>query len=112
MTYSLEQSHDTWMNAYYLGKIDILKKYEHPHLKVLFRDSGIIETQLDRYERIRHAIQNGVWKPKKYDIDIEEFEYNEQNTRCKISMKSANGRLILEELWTFEASWKILALNV
>lgn len=112
MVYSLEQSHDTWMNAYYLGKIEILKKYEHPQLKVFFRDSGIIETQLDRYERIHHAIQNGVWKPKKFDIEIEEFEYNDTNTYCKISMKSYDGILILEELWTFEEYWKILALNV
>jgi hypothetical protein len=112
MNHSLEQSRDTWINAYYLGQVDTLKTYEHDNFIVIFQKSGITETHINRYDRILHAVQNGVWKPQKPDIEIEEFEYDYANTFCQVLMKSADEKTLIQELWKFENGWKILELKL
>lgn len=111
-TFSLEQSRDHWINAYYLGKVDILKLYEHAQFKVIFKKTGKSESLSTRYEQIQHAVTNGVWKPQKPAIEIEEFEYNIENTECHVSMKSVHNEVVIEEFWINEAGWKIIELKL
>lgn len=109
---SLEQTRDSWINAYYLGQVEALREYEHEHFKVIFKKTGKVESQSTRYDQIQHAVTNGVWKPQKPDIEIEEFEYDDHNTQCLVLMKSANDQVIIQEVWVFKDSWKIIELTL
>ncbi len=45
-------------------------------LKVVYEQEGRVESNYVRYERIAHAVKNGVWKPQKPDVEFEEYEFN------------------------------------
>lgn len=111
MRQDLEQVRDAWLDAYYRGDAEALRGYEHAQLQIIYADQGMTERSLNRYEQIRHAVQNAVWKPQKPAIIAEEFEFDEQSTRCLVLLKSAKERVLMQELWQFEGSWTLLELR-
>lgn len=52
-----------------------------------------------------------VWKPLKPDIEYEEYEYNEDQTECRILIGLENNKQRLQEVWKLEDEWKILELR-
>ncbi len=64
--------------------IPFLAEYEDEHFKVVYEQDGRVESNYVRYERIAHAVKNGVWKPQKPGRRIEEYEFNRDQTECKI----------------------------
>lgn len=111
MQYSLEQCRDAWIDAYYRGDSIQLKSYEHPELQIIYEVKGIVEGNVNRYEQIEHAVQNGVWKPQKPQLDIEEFEFNDANNRCVIHLKQQNNGPFIQETWVFDQVWRVIELR-
>ena len=107
----LEQSRDVWANAFFTGNYEILAQYEDEHFKVVYEQDGRVESNYMRYDRIAHAVQNGVWKPRNPDIEFEEFEYNDQANECKILIGFEQDKTMIQELWVYKDSWKIIELR-
>lgn len=111
MDSQLEEIREIWANAFYSGDYDLLRHYEHQDFQVIFEQEGRVEGSYLRYDRIAHAVQNGVWKPLKPEIEYEEYEYNEDQTECRILMGLENNKQRLQEIWKLEDEWKILELR-
>lgn len=107
----LEQSRNAWSDAYYRGDGDQLQCYEHPDLQIVYEAKGIVESNINRYEQIAHAVKNSVWKPQKPFIDIEEFEFNSAMDRCVIRLKSHEDLILIQETWVFNQFWQLLELR-
>lgn len=107
----LEQSRYAWSEAYYRGDGEQLKYYEHPDLQIVYEAKGIIESNLNRYEQIAHAVKNAVWKPQKPLIESEEFEFNERMDRCVILLISTENAAFIQETWVFNQFWQLIELR-
>lgn len=112
MSQEFEQARDQWVNAYYLGDIQQLKRFEHSQLQIIYANKNHIEPSIGRYEKIAHAVNNGVWKPQKAKIHIEEYEFDRDHLHCKVTLKAEDLQLIAEEQWRFEQHWMLLELKV
>ena len=110
MDNQLEKIRDIWVNAFFTGNFDLLAQYEHADFKVVYEQEGRVESNLTRYERIAHAVKNGVWKPKKPTVEFEEFEFDRDLTHCKILIGLENQKKI-QELWGNQGAWKIVELR-
>ena len=110
MDNQLEQIRDIWSNAFFTGNFEALAQYEHEQFKVVYEQEGQVEGNFTRYERIAHAVKNGVWKPQKPNIEFEEFEFDRHLKRCKVLIGLEDHRKI-QELWVNEGAWKIIELR-
>lgn len=111
MDYLLEQSRDAWTNAFFTGNYEVLAQYEDENFKVIYEQEGRIESNYMRYDRIAHAVQNGVWKPRNPDIEFEEFEYNDKQNECIVLIGFEQDRSMIQERWVYVGSWKIIELR-
>ncbi|OTG79599.1 hypothetical protein [Acinetobacter sp. ANC 4648] len=111
MDRQLEQTRDSWVNAFFTGNYDVLAAHEDQSFKVINEKEGISESSLMRYEKIAHAVKNGVWKPQKPNVLSEEFEFDHDLTECKITISLENEATIIQELWVFKEDWKIVELR-
>ena len=71
MDNQLEQVRDIWVNAFFTGNYEVLAQYEDEHFKVVYEQADRVESNYTRYEKIAHAVKNGVWKPQKPDVEFE-----------------------------------------
>ena len=110
MDNQLEKIRDIWVNAFFTGNFDLLAQYEHADFKVVYEQEGRVESNLTRYERIAHAVKNGVWKPQKPTVEFEKFEFDRDLTHCKILIGLENQKKI-QELWGNQGAWKIVELR-
>ncbi|QOW48324.1 hypothetical protein G0029_00025 [Acinetobacter sp. YH12138] len=111
MDNQLEHIRDIWVNAFFTGNYTVLAKYEDEHFKVVYEQDGRVESNYVRYERIAHAVKNGVWKPQKPDVEFEEYEFNRDQTECKILIGLAETQQQIQEIWHFDQTWKIQELR-
>lgn len=111
MDNQLEHIRDIWVNAFFTGNYAVLADYEDEHFKVVYEQEGRVETNYVRYERIAHAVNNGVWKPKKPDVEFEEYEFNRNQTECKILIGLTENQQQIQEIWHFHQGWKIQELR-
>ena len=111
MDNQLEHIRDIWVNAFFTGNYAVLAEYEDEHFKVVYEQEGRVETNYVRYERIAHAVNNGVWKPKKPDVEFEEYEFNRNQTQCKILIGLTENQQQIQEIWHFHQGWKIQELR-
>lgn len=111
MDNQLEQIRDIWVNAFFTGNYELLLQYEDEHFKVVYEQDGRVESNFIRYDRIAHAVKNGVWKPKKPDVEFEEYEFDRDQKNCKILIGLADNGQKIQELWAFEDRWKITELR-
>ncbi|WP_411691812.1 hypothetical protein [Acinetobacter gandensis] len=111
MDNQLEHIRDIWVNAFFTGNYAVLADYEDEHFKVVYEQEGRVETNYVRYERIAHAVNNGVWKPKKPDVEFEEYEFNRNQTQCKILIGLTENQQQIQEIWHFHQGWKIQELR-
>lgn len=111
MDNQLEQTRDSWVNAFFTGNYTLLAQHEDQNFKVIHEKKGTIESNLTRYEKIAHAVKNGVWKPQKPNVLSEEFEFDRDLTVCKVTIHLENEAVLIEELWKFEQAWKIIELR-
>ncbi|WP_180095120.1 MULTISPECIES: hypothetical protein [unclassified Acinetobacter] len=111
MDNQLEHIRDIWVNAFFTGNYTVLAEYEDEHFKVVYEQDGRVESNYVRYERIAHAVKNGVWKPQKPDVEFEEYEFNRDQTECKILIGLAETQQQIQEIWHFDQTWKIQELR-
>lgn len=111
MDNQLEQIRDIWVNAFFTGNYEVLLQYEDERFKVVYEQDGRIESNFTRYERIAHAVKNGVWKPRKPDVEFEEYAFDREQENCKILIGLTENRQRIQELWHFDQSWKITELR-
>lgn len=111
MDNQLEHIRDIWVNAFFTGNYAVLAEYEDEHFKVVYEQEGRVETNYVRYERIAHAVNNGVWKPKKPNVEFEEYEFNRDQTECKILIGLTENQQQIQEIWHFHQGWKIQELR-
>ena len=111
MDRQLEQTRDHWVNAFFTGNYEVLAQFEDVHFKVIYEKEGITESSVTRYEKIAHAVKNGVWKPQKPEILSEEFEFDREQTHCKVTLELENEFRQIQELWFYESDWKIVELR-
>lgn len=111
MDNQLEQIRDIWVNAFFTGNYETLAQYEDEHFKVVYEQDGRIESNYTRYDRIAHAVKNGVWKPQKPDVESEEFEFNRDQNECQVLIILGGDRQQIRELWVNDGIWKIKELR-
>ena len=111
MDNQLEHIRDIWVNAFFTGNYATLADYEDEHFKVVYEQDGRVESNYTRYEQIAHAVKNGVWKPQKPDVVFEEYEFNRDQTECKILIGLTESKQQIQEIWRFDQGWKILELR-
>jgi len=111
MDNQLEQVRDIWVNAFFTGNYEVLAQYEDEHFKVVYEQADCVESNYTRYEKIAHAVKNGVWKPQKPDVEFEEFEFNRDQTRCQVLIGLVENRQQIQETWVFDQGWKIQELR-
>lgn len=111
MDNQFEQVRDIWVNAFFTGNYEVLAKYEDEHFKVIYEKEGITEGSATRYEKIADAVKNGVWKPQKPNVQSEEYEFDEDNTHCKVIIELEADGTLIEEQWAFYDEWKIIELK-
>ena len=111
MDNQLEQTRDIWVNAFFTGNYDVLAHYEDESFKVIYEKEGVTESNYTRYEKIAHAVKNGVWKPRKPDVLSEEFEFNRDLTECKVIIQLEHEATVIQENWYYENDWKIKELR-
>ena len=111
MDSQLEEIREIWANAFYRGDYDVLRHYEHEDFKVVFEQEGRVESSYLRYDRIAHAVENGVWKPHKPEVEYEEFEYSEDQTECRILIGIEGNKQRIQEIWRLDDEWKIIELR-
>ena len=110
MDNQLEHIRDIWINAFFTGNVKLLVQYEHADFKVVYEQQDRVESSLTRYDRIAHAVKNGVWKPQKPEVTFEEFEFDYDLTRCQILMGLMEGKKI-QERWVRDEVWNIIELR-
>ena len=69
MDNQLEQARDAWVNAFFTGNVELLAHYEDEDFKVVYTAESCVENRETRYANIQHAVNNGVWKPIKPNVD-------------------------------------------
>lgn len=111
MENQLEQIRDIWVNAFFTGNYETLAQYEDEHFKVVYEQDGRIESNYTRYDRIAHAVKNGVWKPQKPDVESEEFEFNHDQNECQVLIVLEGDHQQIRELWVNDGVWKIKELR-
>lgn len=111
MDNQLEQARDIWVNAFFTGQYEVLAQYEHEQFKVMDERQNRVESNHTRYERIAHAVKNGVWKPQKPEVEFEEFEFDYDQTRCQITICLEKNQQHIQELWVYQNGWKIVELR-
>lgn len=111
MDNQLEQIRDIWVNAFFTGNYETLAQYEDEHFKVVYEQDGRIESNYTRYDRIAHAVKNGVWKPQKPDVESEEFEFNRDQNECQVLILLGGDHQQIRELWVNDGIWKIKELR-
>ena len=111
MDNQLEQIRDIWVNAFFTGNYETLAQYEDEHFKVVYEQDGRIESNYTRYDRIAHAVKNGVWKPQKPDVESEEFEFNRDQNECQVLIVLEGDHQQIRELWVNDGVWKIKDLR-
>lgn len=111
MDNQLEQIRDIWVNAFFTGNYETLAQYEDEHFKVVYEQDGRIESNYTRYDRIAHAVKNGVWKPQKPDVESEEFEFNHDQNECQVLIVLEGDHQQIRELWVNDGIWKIQELR-
>ncbi|WP_081406836.1 hypothetical protein [Acinetobacter pragensis] len=111
MNNQLEHIRDIWVNAFFTGNYEVLAQYEDEHFKVVYEQDGRIESNYMRYDRIAHAVRNGVWKPKKPDVEFEEYEFNFDQTECVVLIGLAENQQQIKEIWVYDDTWKIRELR-
>ena len=74
MDNQLEQARDAWVNAFFTGNVELLAHYEDEDFKVVYTAESCVENRETRYANIQHAVNNGVWKPIKPNVDSEEYK--------------------------------------
>lgn len=111
MDNELENIRDIWVSAFFNGQYEILEQYEEQNFKVVYEEDGRIESNFTRYERIAHAVNNGVWKPQKLNVEFEEYEYDREQKNCRIVIGVEHSGQQLQELWQFDEQWKIVELR-
>ena len=111
MENQLEQIRDIWVNAFFTGNYETLAQYEDEHFKVVYEQDGRIESNYTRYDRIAHAVKNGVWKPQKPDVESEEFEFNHDQNECQVLIVLEGDHQQIRELWVNDGIWKIQELR-
>ena len=112
MDNQLETIREIWISAFFTGDYDVLRQYEHDHFKVVYEEDGRVEGNYTRYDRIAHAVNNGVWKPQKLDIDIEEYTYNREQTECEILLGLEDRPHYIREIWQdTDNGWQIIELR-
>ena len=111
MDNQLEQIRDIWVNAFFTGNYETLAQYEDEHFKVVYEQDGRIESNYTRYDRIAHAVKNGVWKPQKPDVESEEFEFNHDQNECQVLIVLEGDHQQIRELWVNDGVWKIKELR-
>ena len=110
-TTQLEDIRDIWMAAFFSGDYAVLEQYEHTEFKVVHEQEGRVEANFTRYDLIAHAVQNGIWKPQKPDVESESFEFDASNNSCKVLIVLGSLRKI-REIWHFtEQGWQITELR-
>lgn len=111
MDNQLEQIRDIWVNAFFTGNYETLAQYEDEHFKVVYEQNGRIESNYTRYDRIAHAVKNGVWKPQKPDVESEEFEFNRDQNECQVLIVLEGDHQQIREFWMNDGVWKIKELR-
>lgn len=111
MDNQLEHTRDIWVNAFFTGNYDVLAQYEDEHFKVIYEKDGRIEGNFTRYEKIAHAVKNGVWKPQKPNVKSEEYEFNREQTLCMVLIHLEDSTTVIQEQWVYEQEWKITELR-
>ena len=111
MDSQLEEVREIWANAFYIGHYEVLRQYEHEDFKVVFEQKNRVETSYVRYDRIAHAVKNGVWKPHKPEVEYEDYKYNADQTECCVVTGLAKDKHRIQELWRYENEWKIIELR-
>lgn len=111
MENQLEQIRDIWVNAFFTGNYETLAQYEDEHFKVVYEQDGRIESNYTRYDRIAHAVKNGVWKPQKPDVESEEFEFNRDQNECQVLIVLEGDHQQIREFWMNDGVWKIKELR-
>jgi hypothetical protein len=110
-TTQLESIRDIWLDAFFNGSYDILAQYEDQQFKVVYEQEGRVESNYTRYDLIAHAVQNGVWKPQKLNVESEEFDFNQDNNYCKVLISLSNDQQKIQETWVYNNEWKISELR-
>lgn len=111
MDSQLEEVREIWANAFYTGHYEVLRQYEHEDFRVVFEQKNRVETSYVRYDRIAHAVKNGVWKPHKPEVEYEDYEYNADQTECCVVTGLAKDKHRIQELWRYANEWKIIELR-
>ena len=111
MDKQLEQTRDSWINAFFTGNYTVLAAHEDPSFKVINEQQGSTESSLTRYEKIAHAVKNGVWKPQKPNVLSEEFEFDRDLTQCIVTLELEDQATIIRESWVYQDDWKITELR-
>lgn len=111
MDQQLEQARDIWINAFFTGNYRLLAECEAENFKVIYEQTDRIEGNHTRYEKIAHAVANGVWKPQKPDVEFEAFEFNHEQTVCRILIGVVENQQYIQETWVFNQGWKIQELR-
>lgn len=111
MDEQLEQVRDLWVEAFFSGHYDVLRQYEHVDFKVIYEQENRVESNYTRYDRIAHAVDNGVWKPRKQNIEFEQYEYNQDLTECYVLIGMEDPTQEIREIWRDEQGWKIIELR-
>ena len=107
----LEKTRDIWVNAFFTGDYEVLEQYESEHFKVVYEEDGRVESNYTRYEKIAHAVNNGVWKPRKLNIEFEEYEYDREQKQCRVLIGLDANHPKIQELWQNLDGWKITELR-
>ena len=111
MDEQLEQIRDIWTKAFFDGDYEILQRYERDDFKVIYEQEDRVESTYVRYDRIAHAVQNSVWKPRKLDLKSEEYTFNADQTECQILIQLEHDDQKIQELWVLEDEWKVVELR-
>lgn len=111
MDNQLEHVRDIWVNAFFTGNYEVLRQYESEDFKVVYEQQDRVESNYTRYDLIAHAVQNGVWKPQKPDVEFEEYSFNREQTACEILIGLEHSKQKIRELWQYENDWKIIELR-
>ncbi|RYL22862.1 hypothetical protein [Acinetobacter piscicola] len=111
MDNQLEHTRDIWVNAFFTGNYEVLAQYEDAQFKVVYEQERRVESNFTRYEKIAHAVKNGVWKPQKPNVQSEDYEFNRDQTVCLIKIYLEDKSTVIQEKWTFQEDWKITELR-
>lgn len=111
MELQLQQSRDIWENAFFTGNYAVLARYEHACFKVIYEQEGRVEASYTRYDRIAHAVANGLWKPRNPDILFEELKFNQDQSKCEILVCLKQDHTLIREYWINQNGWKIQELR-